>query len=37
MALGVAVLDERMGPMQLLGAALVVSGVALVSLRRAAA
>ena len=34
MALGVSVLDERMGPMQLVGAALVVSGVALVSLRR---
>ena len=34
MALGVAVLGERMGPMQILGAALVVSGVALVSLRR---
>jgi len=37
MALGVAVLDERLGPLQLLGAALVVSGVALVSLRRATA
>jgi len=37
MALGVAVLGERMGPMQILGAALVVSGVALVSLRRSPA